>query len=114
MEITRADAKTLEIQNIYEIPLDVLVTNQALSQGNLMWIDGLLICFAGYHATDKTIHEQIDGIYKWVHLEYTFDLPEYKPTLKPKELHIEVPVFNMSHNPFYQDVAKYIKTLQDK
>lgn len=114
MEITNNDPKSLEIQTIHKIPLNALVTNQALSQGNLMWIDGLLICFGGYAATDRSIHEQMIGIYKWVHLEYTYELKEYKPLLKPKDLHIEVPVYNMSYNPFYQDVAKFIKSKADK
>lgn len=114
MEITQSNTKLLTVETIYQTPLDILVTNQALANGNLMWIDGVLICFGGYQATDKSIHEQMGGIYKWVHLEYTFEMSEYQPTLKPSKLHIEVPVFNMSHNPFYQEVAKYLRAKEDK
>ena len=56
----------------------------------------------------------MDGYYHWIHLEYTFDMKEYMPTLKAEKLNHEVPVYNMSYHPFYQDVAKFIKDKADK
>lgn len=109
MEITLKPTQTLEIQEMFELPLDTLVTNQALSGGNLMWMDGILICFGGYSNTDKLIHEQVEGFYHWLHLEYTFDMKEYTPTLKAKLLNHQVPVYNMSYHPFYKDVGEFIK-----
>lgn len=115
MEITHIPEKSLQIQTICKIPLETLVMNQALSGSNLMWLgDGILISFSGYASTDKTIHEQIQGIYNWVLLEYTYELKSYKPTLKADKLNREVAVYDMSHNPFYQDVAKFIRSKEDK
>jgi len=108
MEITTKPTEKLEIQDMFELPLDTLVTNQALSGGNLMWTDGILICFGGFPTTDKLIHEQVEGSYHWLHLEYTFEMKEYTPTLKGKLLNQQVPVYNMSYHPFYQDVAKFM------
>ena len=115
MEITHVPEKSLEIQTIHKIPLETLVMNQALSGGNLMWLgDEILISFSGFSSTDKLIHEQVDGIYHWVHLEYTFEMKSYKHTLKADELNREVPVYDMSHSPFYQEVAKFIRSIEDK
>lgn len=114
MEITEKPTERLEIQECFEVPLDTLVTNQALSGGNLMWIDGILFCFGGFSNTDKLIQQQVDGYYHWLHLEYTFDMKEYTPTLKAEKLNHEVSVYNMSYHPFYKDVAKFIKSKADK
>jgi len=114
MEITQKPTQTLEIQDMFKIPLETLVTNQALSGGNLMWIDGILICFGGFSTTDHLIHQQVEGFYHWLHLEYTFDMKQYTPTLKAEKLNHQVPVYNMSFHPFYQDVAKYIMSKEDK
>ena len=114
MEITEKPTQTLEIQECFEVPLDILVTNQALSGGNLMWMDGVLICFGGFTHTDDLIHKQVEGYYHWLHLEYTFDMKKYMPTLKADSLNHQVPIYNMSYHPFYKDVAKFIKSKQDK
>jgi len=114
MKITEKPTQTLEIHDMFEIPLDTLVTNQALSGGNLMWMDGILICFGGFPNTDNLIHKQVEGFYHWLHLEYTFDMPEYQPTLKALKLNQQVPVYNMSYHPFYKEVAKFIKSKEHK
>jgi len=114
MEITLKPTQALEIQEMFELPLDILVTNQALSGGNLMWIDGILICFGGFSSTDNLIHKQVEGFYHWLHLEYTYDMPKYMPTIKAEKLNHQVPIYNMSYHPFYKDVAKFIKNYKNK
>jgi len=114
MDINLHPDKELTIHSMYEIPLETLVTNQALSGGNLMWLGDVLISFAGFSTTDKMIHDQVSGIYHWVLLEYTYELKEYQYTLKAEKLNREVPIFDMSHHPFYQDVARFIKSKADK
>lgn len=114
MKITLQPDKQLTIHSMYEIPLETLVSNQALSGGNLMWIGDVLISFAGFSSTDKMIHDQVDGIYHWVLLEYTYELKEYCHTIKSSKLNSEVPIFDMSHHPFYLSVARFIKSKADK
>jgi len=113
MEITLTNDKSLHIHSMYEIPLETLVSNQALSGGNLMWLGDVLICFSTFSSTDKMIHDQVDGIFHWVLLEYTYELKKYVHTIKADKLNHQVPIFDMSHHPFYQEVAKFIKSKQN-
>lgn len=109
MEITLKPTESLEIQEFFEIPLDIMVSNQALSNGNLMWVaDGLVICFGGYGHTDQLIHQQTEGHYRWVHLEYSFEMKTYTPTIKAEKLNQQVVIYDMSHHPFYQKVGEFI------
>ena len=114
MEITVKTTKTLEIQELFEIPLDVLVTNQALSGGNLMWMDGVLISFAGFTDSPEMTLKQVEGSYHWVTLEYTLEMKEYVPSLKAEKLNHQVTVYNMSYNPFYKELANFIKNYKNK
>lgn len=114
MDVYLSKVNKLEIQQMYELPMDVLITNQALSGGNLMWINGILISFAGFSQTEDLINDQIEGNYRWVLLEYTFEMEQYKPFVNAVDLNREVPIFNMSHHPFYKEIASFINSQKDK
>ena len=113
MEIKLIKILSLKIQELIPLPLKTLITNTALAGGKLMWIDGMTISFAGFGTTDKIIHDQIDGNFVWFLLEYA-DMPDYQPIVKDENLNLQVAVYNMSFSPFYQDVAKFIKSQKHK
>lgn len=114
MKITEIETKELRIQSTCEVPLETLVLNQAIGGGNLMWIDGVVICFAGFNASEFGARESLDGIFNWMLLEYNYEMPEYQPTINAKNLNQQVPVFNMSFNPFYQKVKEFIESKHKK
>lgn len=114
MEIKESKVKSLTIQTVHETTLETLVTNQALGGGNLMWCGDVLISWGAWSSTDQLIHDQVEGILNWAMLEYTYEMKSYEPMLKAEKLNREVAVFNMSNNPFYQELGKYIKSKQDK
>lgn len=110
MKITVDHTEELIIRDIFKVPLDTLITNQALGGANLMWIDGVLIAFGGFAHTDKLDIDHADhGIVRWSILEYSFEMKQYSPILKTQQLNLEVSVYNMSYHPLFKQVAEFIK-----
>ncbi|MEM2912524.1 MAG: hypothetical protein QW146_08480 [Candidatus Bathyarchaeia archaeon] len=77
--------------------------------GALYWADGVAFVYfplsINTEATAKALIEE--GKVYWAFLSYSL-MPEYRPLVETREK-IIIPVINMSINPLFQKVAKWLK-----
>lgn len=114
MEIKNTPAKSLTIQSVHETPYGTMVKNKSMQGGYFMWIDGVLIDFGMFPSSEANNNLTREGIIHWAVLSYCFDMKEYSSVIKDDHSNVEIPVYNMSYDPFYIEVGKYITSLKNE
>ena len=76
--------------------------------GPLRWVDGIVLMYNTYPMTDAIVKELIEGRVHWDHVSFA-PMEEYKPTVHVEDLQITVRIINVSINPTFRAIAKFIK-----
>ncbi|RLI46226.1 hypothetical protein DRO64_01270 [Candidatus Bathyarchaeota archaeon] len=76
--------------------------------GPLRWVDGIVLMYTAYPMTDAIVKELIEGRVHWDHVSFA-PMEEYKPAIHVEDLQITVRIVNVSINPTFRAIAKFIK-----
>ncbi|RLI46800.1 hypothetical protein DRO64_00340 [Candidatus Bathyarchaeota archaeon] len=79
-----------------------------VTAGPLRWVDGIVLRHTTYPMTDTVVKELIEGRVHWDHVAFA-PMEEYRPTIHLEDMQITVKIANVSANPIFQTIAKFIK-----
>ena len=74
----------------------------------IRWVDGVVLSQNTYPMTDSITAELIEGRLHWDHVSFA-PMEEYQASLSFANLAITVTVIDVSVNPVFCDIAKFIK-----
>jgi hypothetical protein len=72
------------------------------------WVDGIVLSHNAYPMTDSVTRELIEGRLHWDHVAFA-PMEQYQESLSFANLPITVTVVDVSVNPVFCDIAKFIK-----
>jgi hypothetical protein len=72
------------------------------------WVDGIVFSHNTYPMTDSITAELIEGILHWDHVSFA-PMEKYQASLSFANLPITVTVVDVSVNPVFRDIAKFIR-----
>jgi hypothetical protein len=112
MKVSYEPLQNLVIHNIAEFDLDTLVkiarNNSIISQSypGLDWCDGILFDYTRIAKSEDVIKDEMNGIHHWRYIHYAH-MPDFKEKF-PLDNGVLL-VTNVSKNPFFKEVIKFIK-----
>ena len=72
------------------------------------WVDGVVLSQSPYPMTDSVVKELLEGRLHWDHVSFA-PMEEYEASLSFANFPITVTIIDVSNNPVYCEIAKFIK-----
>jgi len=76
--------------------------------GAIKWVDGIALTQNAFPMTDTIIKELLEGRLHWDHVSFA-PMEEYRRNIHVEDVRITATVVNVSANPVFRVIAKYIK-----
>lgn len=76
--------------------------------GAIKWVDGIALIQQAYPMTDIVIKELLEGRLHWDHVSFA-PMEEYRRNIHVEDVRITATVINVSANPIFRDIAKFIR-----
>jgi len=77
--------------------------------GPIKWVDGVALVHSAYPmTTESVVKELLEGRLHWDHVSFA-PMEEYKRNLHLEDSNITAQFINVSVNPVFRDIAKFIR-----